>query len=162
MGQRFTVSIEATKQGRLKGETQARGEKGNRIAGVRFVNETVSPRDVATGQASGKRQHKPILFTKEWGAASPQLYTALVTNEVLKSVVFEFMRTNADGEEAVFQRVTLTNATISAIKSYIDLTDASGDPYDGRALEDVSFVYQKITIENVEAKTMAVDDWQVR
>lgn len=30
-----------------------------------------SPRDVATGQASGKRMHKPITFVKEWGAASP-------------------------------------------------------------------------------------------
>lgn len=26
---------------------------------------------MATGQASGKRQHSPILITKEWGAASP-------------------------------------------------------------------------------------------
>jgi type VI secretion system secreted protein Hcp len=162
MGQRFTVSIEGTKQGRLKGETQARGEKGNRIAGVRFVLETVSPRDVATGQASGKRQHKPILFTKEWGAASPQLYQALATNEVLKSVVFEFTRTNADGQEAVFHRVTLANASVSAIKSTLDLTDVSGDPYDGRSLEDVSLVYQKITIESLDGKTTAVDDWQVR
>ena len=33
----------------------------------------VSPRDSATGQASGKRQHKPVTFVKEWGAATPQL-----------------------------------------------------------------------------------------
>lgn len=30
-----------------------------------------SPRDVATGQASGKRMHKPVTFVKEWGAVSP-------------------------------------------------------------------------------------------
>jgi hypothetical protein len=32
-----------------------------------------SPRDVATGMASGKRQHGSITIVKEWGAASPQL-----------------------------------------------------------------------------------------
>jgi hypothetical protein len=32
-----------------------------------------SPRDLATGQASGKRMHKPFVITKEWGASSPQL-----------------------------------------------------------------------------------------
>ncbi|MBS1902473.1 MAG: hypothetical protein JSS75_02060 [Bacteroidetes bacterium] len=35
-----------------------------------------APRDVATGQASGKRQHKPITIVKEWGASSPQLRVA--------------------------------------------------------------------------------------
>jgi hypothetical protein len=33
----------------------------------------VSPRDIATGQASGKRQHGSITIVKEWGAASPDL-----------------------------------------------------------------------------------------
>jgi type VI secretion system secreted protein Hcp len=158
MAQQLYVSIEATRQGRLKGESQSRGEKG-RIAGVRFTMETVSPRDVATGQASGKRQHKPILLTKEWGAASPQLYAALVANEVLKSVVFEFVKTDARGQETVFHRITLTNAAVSGVKSYLDLTDTSGGPFDGRTLEDVSFVYQKVAIENLEGKTSAVDDW---
>jgi len=36
-------------------------------------HEVKSPRDVATGQASGKRMHKPFIITKEWGASSPQL-----------------------------------------------------------------------------------------
>src|SRR5438270_13585459 len=35
--------------------------------------EVKSPRDVASGQASGKRQHGSITIVKEWGAASPQL-----------------------------------------------------------------------------------------
>lgn len=36
-------------------------------------HEIKSPRDVATGQASGKRMHKPITITKEWSASSPLL-----------------------------------------------------------------------------------------
>lgn len=32
-----------------------------------------NPSDPASGQATGKRQHKPLTVTKEWDAASPQL-----------------------------------------------------------------------------------------
>ena len=32
-----------------------------------------APRDVATGQASGKRMHKPFTIVKEWGAVSPSV-----------------------------------------------------------------------------------------
>jgi hypothetical protein len=31
-----------------------------------------SPRDLATGQSSGKRTHKPVTFVKEWGPSTPQ------------------------------------------------------------------------------------------
>ena len=34
---------------------------------------SVKPRDAASGQASGKRMHKPITFVKEWSATTPQL-----------------------------------------------------------------------------------------
>ena len=42
----------------------------------------VSPRDLATGQASGKRMHKPFVTTKEWGAASPQLSAVKPTYDI--------------------------------------------------------------------------------
>lgn len=35
-----------------------------------------APRDMATGQASGRRMHKPLTVVKEWDAASPQLMAA--------------------------------------------------------------------------------------
>jgi type VI secretion system secreted protein Hcp len=158
--QQFSVSIEGTKQGRFKADG-AREERKSSIRGVKFLLESTSPRDVATGQASGKRQHKPILFTKEWGAASPQLYNALATNEVLKQVVFEFTKTNGEGQESVFHTITLTNASVASIRSYVDRTDTSGDPFDGLALEDVSLVYQKIAMQSVDGKTSSSDDWKV-
>lgn len=33
--------------------------------------EVVSPRDTASGQASGKRQHRPVTITKEWENSKP-------------------------------------------------------------------------------------------
>ena len=35
--------------------------------------QVTGPRDAASGQASGKRMHKPFTIVKEWGAANPAL-----------------------------------------------------------------------------------------
>ena len=43
-----------------------------------------APRDVATGQSSGKRTHHPVTFVKEWGAATPQLMAIKPTYDVKK------------------------------------------------------------------------------
>jgi len=167
MAYQFYVTIQGKKQGTFKGDgvaaegNEAGKGQGDRIAGIRFFAETVSPRDTATGQASGRRQHKPITITKEWDAASPQLFSALVTNEVLTSVLFEFVKTDAQGQEFVYHTIKLTDGGVSDIKSYLDLTDTTGDAYDAHELEDVSFTFRKIEIENKEGKTVAVDDWHV-
>jgi len=154
----FYITIEGQKQGKFKGDSQRKGQ-ANKISGIRFLSELISPRDAATGQASGKRIHKPISFTKEWGASSPQLFQACATNENLKSVLFEFIRADATGQEAVHFKVTLTNAGIASIKSYVDLTDNTGDAFDAHELEDVELTFQKIELEDVVGKTMTVDDW---
>ena len=41
-----------------------------------------SPRDAASGMASGKRTHKPVTFVKEWGPATPQLSALRPTYDV--------------------------------------------------------------------------------
>ncbi len=44
----------------------------------------VSPRDLASGQSSGKRMHKPMTLTMEWAAAGPQLSGIQPTYDVKK------------------------------------------------------------------------------
>jgi type VI secretion system secreted protein Hcp len=145
------IAVEGTKQGKFKGESQVTPFKDQSRV-LKFSYSAVSPRDISTGQASGRRQHKPIVITREPGAASPQFFTALVTNEVLKSVVIQFVRGNvASGINEVQQIIRLTNASISDFRQYV------GD--DGRWLEDVAFVFQRIQIENKPSKTGAVDSW---
>jgi type VI secretion system secreted protein Hcp len=157
VGHAFYVSIEGQKQGKFRGSVN--GGKPGRIAGIRFSAETTSPRDAATGMASGKRQHKPITITKEWDASSPQLFRAIVTNEVLKTILFEFVRTDPGGKEHVHYTIKLTNAAVADVRSYLDLTDTSGDPYDGHELEDVAFTFQTIEVADQDGKTTAADDW---
>lgn len=55
------------------GGSAARESSAPSVSEIVCTYEVKAPRDVATGQASGKRQHKPITITKEWGASTPQL-----------------------------------------------------------------------------------------
>jgi type VI secretion system secreted protein Hcp len=162
------VSVKGAKQGQFKGESP-RGAK-DKIDAIGFTFEIGSPRDAATGQASGKRQYKPLQITKQLGAASPQFFQALTTNEVLQSVTLEFTKTNANGEEIVFYTIKLTNATIASIRQHTDNdAGAAGDSAKhasvaggAQQLEDITFSFQKIEITNNESKTMAMDDWQAK
>ena len=70
-----------------------------------FFHEVKAPRDVATGQASGKRTHKPVTFVKEWGPATPQLLTMKAGYDIKKA---EGIRMTADG--GGWTAVELSNA----------------------------------------------------
>lgn len=143
------IAVEGIQQGKFKGESPAK-QFSDQSRVLKFNYSVVSPRDVSTGQASGRRQHKPIAVTREPGAASPQFFTALATNEVLKSVVIRFWRTNVpSGISEVQQVITLSNAGISDFRQYV--------ADDGRWLEDVAFTFQKIQIENKPSATIATD-----
>jgi type VI secretion system secreted protein Hcp len=148
------VAIRGQKQGQFIG--QSRPDKW--IPCSQFLLSLTVPRDQATGQPSGRRQYSPVVVTKGWDAASPQILTAAATNEVLVLVEFEFTKPTPDGREFVFETVKLTNATISAAKQYIGFPDA-GEPPNPRDLEDVSFTFQKIEVTNTEGRTTFVDDW---
>lgn len=167
MAYEFYVKIEGTTQGAFKGESQ-REKRAEWLTGLSFAHQIQSPRDVATGLPSGKRQHGPLTFTKEWGPATPQIMQALCTNEVLPKVSFEFMHTNATGVEEVYYKITLTNATIAKVVYNTGAQGASESSarttaaYDSMEVEEVSLTYQKIEHENTVASTMAVDDWKAQ
>jgi type VI secretion system secreted protein Hcp len=133
----FYVTITGTKQRKFKGETTIPAHAAQ-LVGVGFDYGVAIPRDSATGLASGKRVHRPVVFTKQWGAASPQLFQAAVTNEVLKTVQFDFYRTDASGAEVVYYTVKLSNAGISSIRSYMS---TSSTPARALNLEEVALTF---------------------
>lgn len=63
----------------------------------------LAPRDSASGMATGKRMHKPILTVKEWGAASPQLREGKLSYNIKE---LKGARTAADG----WTEIGLSNA----------------------------------------------------
>jgi type VI secretion system secreted protein Hcp len=156
----FYMVIEGTTQGKFKG-TSPRDAFKDKTPCLAFNYGVISPRDSHTGQASGKRQHQPLSIVKEWDAATPQIFQALTRNEVLKSVSFEFVRTNPNGEEYVYHTIKLLNATVSQIEQYVHdvskgTTSAKNDVLE---LEKVSFTFQEIQLDNVDGKTAASDNW---
>jgi type VI secretion system secreted protein Hcp len=163
MAYEFYVTIKGVKQGDFKGES-IRAEHAKKIAGLSYSHEITAPRDIASGRASGKRQHGPITFTKEWGASTPMIFQALVNNEVLESVLFEFYNTNDSGEEQIYHKITLSKATVSKIKQVTGTGESAGSAktsaiHDTHELEEVSLTYEKIEVESVTGATLAMDDW---
>src|SRR5258707_4206645 len=147
----FFVIIKGSKQGQLKGELRAKGHTAE-IGGLRLSMELDVPHDGATGHASGKRQYQPLTVTKEWGAASPQILQAAATNEILTTVSLRFVHTMPTGVEETSQTITLTNAVISEARRYVDFTAATGNAGQLQ-LEDVSFLFQRIVVEDVPGGT---------
>lgn len=47
------------------------------VSAIACTYNVKSPRDAASGQASGKRQHKPMVIRKEFDKSSPQLMKTL-------------------------------------------------------------------------------------
>ena len=142
-GASLTMTIEGSRQGVFA------AAKGGNIAGLRFGYNVKSPRDAASGQATGRRQHGPVVVTKRVGTASPQIFQALTTNEALKSVVAV-----VPGETGMGYTVKLRNAFVSEIKQYTEVVNGQSV-----VLEDVSFTFQSIEVEDLGTKTVALDDW---
>lgn len=112
------VSFKGAKQGQLKGESIKSNRKDKWVAVLAFGMGVESPLDSTTGHATGKRKHSRIVITKEWGAASPQIWQALVTNEILSSVEIQITQGNGSGKETVYHTITLTNAQIVSFRNY--------------------------------------------
>ncbi|HVN53727.1 MAG TPA: type VI secretion system tube protein TssD [Anaerolineaceae bacterium] len=155
MANQFLIRVKASKQGDLKSEV---GKDKTLIPILGFSYGVSSPRDAANGQATGKRQHKPLTIYKEWGVISPQLFQALVTNEVLTNVVIDEVRTNPKGQEEVYIEIRLTNAFVSEIE--IDPEEVDVPPvWLNQEIEAVSFTFARIEIENKAARIVAENDW---
>jgi type VI secretion system Hcp family effector len=160
------ISITGQKQGAFKGESTRNTGNQKWSEVLSFSMGVTTPRDPSTGTLTGRRSHEPVKIVKAWGAASPQLLTALATNEVLTQVVIQFIKTNQNGEEYVFQTVTLTNAAVSDVCRFTGDPDAdrtlkSSPPLgvDTLELDRVGLVYQKIAVEDLDGQTTFADDW---
>jgi type VI secretion system secreted protein Hcp len=154
------LALTAAKQGVIKGGATAKGREGT-IAVTAIAHEITTPIDQVTGAATGKRKHEPITITMLIDRATPQLYQAAVTNEILTVAKIGFWRPAADGSgtEVQYFTITLTNAlivnvTLNAHESH-DPASAKGFEY-----EAVQFTYQKIEWTWNDGGITATDSWQ--
>ena len=150
-GVHITMTVNGQKTGPFKGDDNPIARAAaNLITVLAYQYELVSPRDPASGQASGKRQHKPVTITHVMGGSSPEFLNSEATNENLKTVVINFFRVDRKGKEINYYRVTLTDASISDVRQYTSGADV---------LEDVQFTFRKIEQDDFIAKTNFLDRW---
>jgi len=157
------IAVKGQRQGQFKSENTLANRKDRWIPILSFEMDVQAPHDSATGAASGKRQFNPVTIVKKWGAASPQGLSACATNEDLPEVVIEFTKTNVNGAEYVFQRITLTDATIVEVKRFTHAQDGTlllrPGEQDALELDRWSFVFRKIEVADNDGKTSFTDNW---
>jgi type VI secretion system secreted protein Hcp len=159
------MTIKGSKQGTFKGES-SQTPHTDKIGILSFAYELTSPRDPLTGQASGRRQHQPITILKELDAASPQLFHALVTNELLTDINFEFYSISPEGKEELRYTIKGLNGGVANLKLYTGNTTGEAlsagkhvEVSETVLLEEVSFTFQTIQMEHTPSTKSAVDDW---
>jgi type VI secretion system secreted protein Hcp len=157
------LQIKGQKQGQIKGSVTQKGREDT-IRVMAVDHSILSPRDPASGLATGKRIHKPFKITKEVDKASVPLYSALVTNENLPEWELRFWRPkttsrSGSGVEIQYFTIKLTNANVVSIHLVKPNTQ---DPnlHTFTDYEEVEFTYQKIEWTWKDGGVTAMDDWE--
>jgi type VI secretion system secreted protein Hcp len=153
------ILLAETRQGYFKGESNIEKFKGkSEITG--FLQEVNSPRDAATGAASGRAIFQPVILLKQSGASSAQYFQALTSNELLKRVVLDFYRRDMYGQEVNFYSITLENVSVAGYKQFIGpLDNERFNPANNILFDEIKLVYQRITIEDKIGRTITTADW---
>jgi type VI secretion system secreted protein Hcp len=134
-------------QGEIKGGATQKGREG-KIVVIAVDHNLISPTDPASGMATGRVQHKPLVISKEVDRASVGLRNALLNNERLTDVTLQFwqpqMRGGLGGSETMYYSITLKNARVVSLRHVMP---NNRDPAfaNRAAYEEVGLLYENIT-----------------
>lgn len=160
------MSVEGVTQGLISGDALSEDSVGStyqegheeQFMVQAFEHQITIPRDVHSGQPSGRRVHQPLKITKVFDKASPLLYQAMVTGESLTCVI-NWYRTSAEGNQEHYFTQELEGAVITDIKAIMpNCQDPSSAHF--THLEEISFSYSTITWVHEISGTEGHDDWR--
>ena len=158
----MVMAVEGNVQGKFKPESDFGSKFSDKIEVLGFVFEVSSPRDIATGMASGKRTYQPIIVWKKMGESSPQFFQALITNEPIKKITIEYHKPDPSfggNSKVLSYTVLLENAAISSYKQVMG--PLAGEKFDGTAndmiYDEIRVSFEKITVTENKGKGMATD-----
>ena len=122
---------------------------------IGFGHNLTIPIDPGTGQPGGKRAHAPLTVIKYSDGATPLLYQALVTNEMLNLVILKFFQLQGGGGGTLqhYFTIQLDNANL------VDIRSSLGSGAAPSIIESLSFVYQRITWTNELTGAATTDSW---
>ncbi|MNH20802.1 Major exported protein [compost metagenome] len=122
-------------------------------------HEVTVPTDPQSGQPSGQRVHKPFMFTSSLNKATPLMYNALASGEMLPKVTVNWYRTSVEGKQELFFVTELTDATIVKINAVMPHAQDKENA-DFTQLIEVSLSYRKINWDHKVSGTAGSDDWR--
>jgi len=155
------MSFKGEKQGTFKGNSRSKGNHTGKsvLTGAWFGFSVQSPRDSITGQPVGRRRHQPFTIRKEVDAASPQLFSACTTREILGATIEIF---KADtGRLTPNYTIQLSGGVINSFKRVVP-SAARQTRSSGRNTfeqEEISFTFQMIDVTWNDGGISMHDDW---
>ncbi|GAA5166048.1 Hcp family type VI secretion system effector [Ornithinimicrobium tianjinense] len=108
--------------------------------------------DTATGRASGRRQHAPVVVTKEVDRSSPVLAQAWAQNLAFTTWTLEVFGVDGLGRRAPAYTLELRRAVV------VQITLSAGHDA-ALPWEMVSFAYDRIVWTWPDGQVTASDDW---
>jgi type VI secretion system secreted protein Hcp len=152
-----------TTSGQIKGDGTVKGFEGQ-MEVLHFDMSASSPYDAATGRTSGRREWHAIKITKALDGASPKLFQAFVTNQVLKTVKLTVLRPQngpglGSGDDP-FYTIELTNAVVAS-DAIVGPNRIEGNSTSNRTVEELSLTFQHITVTYVHGGVAAAGDWSI-
>ena len=146
------------RQGDIKGSVDIAGREDS-VEIIDMKHQVHSPTDIASGQATGKRQHMPLEVVAAIDKATPLLYTSCATNETLPEVTFKFYKVDETGTEKEYYTTKLTNARVVDVSLIVpNSRDVSNEHFPH--MIKYGFVYQAIEWTWIDGTIMAMDDWK--
>jgi len=143
----INMNVEGTNQNVIEGGCTIEGREDT-ILVVGFEHDIIINYDLPSGLPSGQRVHHPFVVLKYIDNATPKLFQALVTGELLSSVVIRFYRKNASGTEFHYYTLEFENARIVQIQS------------SSPNFEKISFLYEKIIWTFEDGHISSEDSWR--
>ena len=122
-------------------------------------HQVTVPTDPQSGQPAGQRVHKPFIFTSSLNKATPLMYQALASGEMLPVVEVNWYRTSVEGKQEHFFTTKLEDATIVNINTTLPHAQNQKNA-DYTQLIEVAMSYRKISWTHVTAGTEGSDDWR--
>src|SRR5262245_48014778 len=119
------LEVTDAKAGKYEGE--AKSPQDGKIVVINYSFHVESPRDIASGMASGKRRHYPMSITKLVDKTSPLFFQALCSNTVITKAVLLVKRGTTTAGKADDVIYTLENAGLNKIETGIDIGLPEGE-----------------------------------
>lgn len=125
-----------------------------------YSEGVATAQDAASRRPTAQRIYDPLVVRKWVDKSSPELAKALCSTQKVTGEFYFFRPSAEDAQMEHFFKVFIEDARVSGIKRFLpnaaqDVALAGKPP-----LEEVSFVFSRISWEHVPAAKVHTDDWR--